>query len=190
LKTVATSIWASLGTSIGFTALIAVGFSFLRPYNSVVYAPKLKHADDKHAPPPMGKGIFAWFTPLVRTKEQDLIHIIGMDATIFLRFTRMLRNMFFIIAILGCCVLIPINLNLSISKTFKVQTATIIQMTPINTFGSANWGLVVCAWLFQAIVLGFLWWNYRKVVELRRSYYDSAEYQGSLHARTLMVSEP
>ncbi len=181
------SLSAAVGTSVGFTLLLAIAFSLFRPYNSVVYAPKLKHADDKHAPPPLGKGVFAWVTPVIRTKEADLIGQVGLDATIFLRFTRMCRNIFITITILGCGILIPVNLTLSTSFTFPDRTAWIQLVTPVNTFGQALWSVVVCAWLFTAIIAGFLFWNYRVVLRLRRHYFDSPDYQNSLHARTLMV---
>lgn len=176
-----------MGTSIGFTALIAIAFSFLRPYNSVVYAPKLKHADEKHAPPPLGRGIFAWVTPVLRTSEKDIILQVGLDATIFLRFLRMCRNMFITIAVLGCGIIIPINMTMA--ETYGTPPTWVLQVTPLNTFGEANWALVVCAWLFNIVIAGFLWWNYRIVLKLRRQYFDSLEYQNSLHARTLMVGE-
>jgi hypothetical protein len=181
-----TSVFASLGTSIGFTLLIAIAFSLLRPYNSVVYAPKLKHADDKHSPPPMGKGLFAWFGPIVRTKEQDLVKQVGLDATIFLRFTRMCRNILLTISAIGCGILIPVNLFKG--KQWPGQSA-ITKLTPVNVFGGANWGQTICAWFFDIVIIGFLWWNYRKVLQLRRQYYDSPEYQSSLHARTLMIND-
>jgi calcium permeable stress-gated cation channel len=179
------SLIAAVGTSIGFTALIAIAFSFLRPYNSVVYAPKLKHADDKHAPPPLGRGVFAWVTPVLRTTEKDIISQVGLDATIFLRFLRMCRNMFIAITALGCGIIIPINLTMSVS--YKDEPSWVLLVTPLNTYGEANWALVVCAWLFNIVIAGFLWWNYRIVLKLRRQYFDSPEYQNSLHARTLMV---
>jgi calcium permeable stress-gated cation channel len=179
------SVWAAVGVSIGLTAAIAIAFSLLRPYNSVVYAPKLKHADNKHAPPPMGKGVFAWVTPVIQTKERDLIQQVGLDATIFLRYTRMCRNMLAVITIIGCLILIPVNLSLGVQFG---QDSPFLRITPLATFGYANWGVVVCAYLFNAAVAGFLWWNYRKVLLLRRQYFDSPEYQNSLHARTLMVT--
>ncbi|KAH8586160.1 hypothetical protein B0O99DRAFT_645211 [Bisporella sp. PMI_857] len=177
---------ASLGTSIGLTALLAVGFSLLRPYNSVVYAPKLKIADDRHALPPMGRGILAWVGPVMKTKEEDLIMAIGLDATVFLRVLRMCRNIFLILAVLGCGILIPTNLVKGIN--FKGMS-TFKRLTPLNTFGTANWALTVCAWLFNIVFAGFLWWNYRAVLRLRRQYYESPEYQASLHARTLMIND-
>lgn len=178
------SIFASLGTSIGFTLLLALGFSLLRPYNSVVYSPKLKIADEKHAPPPMGKGMLAWVGPVLKTKEQDLVDLIGLDATVFLRVLRMCRNIFLVITALGCGILIPVNL----SKGRKFEGSnSVSKITPIATFGSANWGMAICAWFFNIVLAGYLWWNYRAVLRLRRQYYDSLEYKASLHARTLMV---
>lgn len=174
-----------MGSSIGITAGIALAFSFLRPYNSVVYAPKLKHADEKHAPPPIGKGIFAWIGPLWSTTEQDLVTLVGMDATLFMRFTRMCRDIFLILSVLGCCILIPINYT----KTQRYPGDKWLgHITPLNVYAEAHWGLVVFAWLTNIIICGYLWWNYKKVLQLRRQYFQSPEYQQSLHARTLMVS--
>jgi hypothetical protein len=172
-----------LGSSIGITAAIAVGFSFLRPYNSVVYAPKLKHADEKHAPPPLGKGILAWVVPLWSTSEQDLVNLVGLDAALFMRFTRMCRNIFVILSLLGCGILIPVNWV----NFWPADDVWLAKVTPRNVWGAPLWATVVFAWLLTIIVCGFLWWNYRKVLQLRRQYMQSEEYQQSLHARTLMV---
>lgn len=173
-----------MGSSIGVTIGIALLFSFVRPYNTVVYAPKLKHSDEKHAPPPIGKGIFAWVGPLWKTTETEMVAYAGLDAAIFLRFTRMCMHIFVILSILGCAVLIPVNWTLNSDKTQK----WLKRITPLLVYGSNEWGLVVVAYLFNIVVCGMLWWNYRKVLQLRRNYYDSEEYQHSLHARTLMVS--
>lgn len=185
---VAESIWASIGTSIGFTILLAIGFSLLRPYNSVVYAPKLKHADEKHCPPAVGKGLFAWVKPVWQTSEQDLLVQIGLDATIFLRFTRMCRNMFSVLAVIGCGILLPTYLVAGGKVSSAFQNVSLFsKLTPLYTFDQPNWAQVVVAWLFNVVICGFLWWNYRAVLRLRRQYFDSPEYQRSMHARTLMV---
>jgi calcium permeable stress-gated cation channel len=135
----------------------------------------------------MGKGIFAWVHPLVKTKEQDLLPLIGLDAIVFLRVLRMCRNMFLALSVIGCGILIPINLTTAAKAVGYSKTEFVARVTPINTFGSANWGMTICAWLFNVIVAGFLWWNYRVVLKLRRQYFDSTDYQAGLHARTLMV---
>ncbi|KAH8676236.1 hypothetical protein BX600DRAFT_197397 [Xylariales sp. PMI_506] len=184
------AIWSALGTSIGVTAGIAILFSAVRPYHTVVYAPKLKHADEKHAPPPIGKGLFAWVKPLWSTTEQDMVAHAGMDAVIFLRFSRMCRNIFLVLALLGCCVLIPVNWVTNSGTYTGENAATWLQrLTPLQVYGANNWALVVVAYCAQFSICGFLWWNYKKVLHLRRMYFESEEYQNSLHSRTLMLND-
>ncbi|KAI2626224.1 hypothetical protein GGS21DRAFT_546238 [Xylaria nigripes] len=181
------AIWSALGTSVGITLVTALVFSFVRPYNTVIYAPKLKHADEKHAPPPIGKGVFAWLLPLWRTSEKDLVAHAGMDAAIFIRFTRMCRNIFLSTALVGTAVLLPIYWTKNaphdpLQKWF-------LKLTPANVHGQPIWALVVIGYMFNIIVCGFLWWNYRQVFRLRRLYFESEEYQRSLSARTLMLND-
>ncbi|KAK7748786.1 hypothetical protein SLS53_000810 [Cytospora paraplurivora] len=171
-------------SSLAFTAAVVLLFSFFRPYHTVVYAPKLKHADEARAPPPLGKGPFSWVPPLWQTKEKDMVRLAGLDAAIFMRFISMLRDMFLVMALIGCAILIPVNYTQSIR--FDSDT-WLMRLTPQNVWNGAQWGTVLCAWLFNIVVIGFLWWNYRKVLHLRREFFESMEYQQSLHARTLML---
>ncbi|KFA65945.1 hypothetical protein S40285_02386 [Stachybotrys chlorohalonatus IBT 40285] len=182
----AASVYSALGISLGFTVFIAILFSFLRPYNQAVYAPKLKHANEKHAPPPLGKAPWSWLTTVIHTREEMLIQQIGLDATIFLRFVRMCRNMFLVLTVVGLAVLVPVHWTESWTAPGDRQQ-WIIQITPLNVSAAAIWAQVAMAWLFDFVVIGFLWWNYRKILQLRRKYFESDDYQNSLHSRTLML---
>jgi calcium permeable stress-gated cation channel len=176
-------------TSLGVTFVVALLFCFLRPFNTVVYAPRLKHADEKHAPPVIGKGPFAWVKPVFSTKEDVLAEKIGLDATVFLRFTKMCRNIFAVLSIIGCAVIIPINVvGGAASHIDRTNVSTFLKLTPQFLFGQYYWGFILCAYLFDIVVCGFLWWNYKAVARLRRNYFESPDYQNSLHARTLMAS--
>lgn len=178
------SIWASVASSFGITAGVALLFSVIRPYHTVVYAPKLKHADEEHTPPAMGKGVFAWIGPLWKTNEQDLVRLVGLDAAILLRFVAMCRNIFAIISVIGCAVLVPINM----AKSVRYGDDSWLSLVgPLNVYGASQWADVVVAWAVNVVVCFFLWWNYRKVLQLRRQYFDSQDYQMSLHSRTLML---
>ncbi|TLS31409.1 hypothetical protein PpBr36_03457 [Pyricularia pennisetigena] len=180
------SVWSSLAFSVAICAGIALLFSFIRPYNTVVYAPKLKHADESKAPPPLGKGIFAWVVPLWTTNEKELIRLVGMDAALFLRFLRMCRNMFFVLAVVTCAVVIPINNNKSGDRD-NPDVDWLMKITPRNVSGEIHWVTVFVSYFSTCTVCGFLWWNYRKVLHMRREYFQSEEYQNSLHSRTLMM---
>lgn len=179
-------MWASLGASAGISILLALLFSLFRPRHTLVYAPKVKHADRRHTPPPVGKDFFAWMRPVLRTREPELVECIGLDATVFLRFTKMCRNIFIILSIIGCGVMIPVNLTQSNGSGISSLSA-FATMTPLYVTTEAIWSQVICAWAFDIILAYFLWRNYKAVTALRRKYFESSDYQRSLHARTLMV---
>lgn len=117
-----------------------------------------------------------------------MVGYVGIDATVFLRFTTMCRDVFLILSVLGCAILVPIHVKF-LDKDRKPEQ-WLAQITPSNVWGTAIWVQVIVAYLFNFICCGFLWWNYRKVLALRRKYFMSPEYQNSLHARTLMVRRP
>ena len=183
-----TAVLSALGYSVGTMIMITLAFSFLRPHNSVVYAPKLKYADDKHAPPRIGKGLFAWFWPVASTKEAELVEKVGLDATIFLRFTRMCRNIFSSVTIIAVAILLPANV-ISSKKIPSNGNSFLNLSKPLSLTSAALWVHVVCAWAINIIVAFFLWRNYTAVTRMRRQYFESAEYLTALHSRTLMVTD-
>lgn len=136
----------------------------------------------------MGKGLFSWIKPVWKTKEDVLVDKLGLDAALFLRFTRMLRDMFLVLSIIGCVVMIPANV-LDRDKSITSGISTLQILTPLYVFGNGLWAQVVCAWAIDIIIAYFLWHNYRRVRQMRRTYFKSPEYQMSLHARTLMVTD-
>ncbi|KAK3715824.1 hypothetical protein LTR37_006807 [Vermiconidia calcicola] len=183
------SFLSALAFSIPMTVALTLAFCFLRPYNNVVYAPRAKHADSKHAPPRIEKGLFSWVKTLMRTKEADLVEKAGLDAAIFMRFTRMMRNIFSILTVIGCGILIPTVL-VSADSTFSDGAGFFNRLTPVYMYGSSGfWSYVVCAYLFDAVIFYFLWTNYRAVLRMRRAYLDSKDYQRSLHSRTLLLTD-
>lgn len=118
-----------------------------------------------------------------------MVQQIGLDAVVFLRFVRMCRNMFLVLSLVGIGILVPVNItNYAVdSGGDDDDTKWISEITPLNVWSTAQWSQVVVAWLFDIVIAVFLWWNYRKIVALRRKFFESDEYQNSLHARTLMV---
>lgn len=134
--------------------------------------------------------MFDWIAPVVMTKEQQLVDKIGMDATLFLRFGRMSRNIFFCVTVVGCGVIIPLNLIAGKSESSGFSDVAIFRkLTPAFVNGNAFWAYVVVAYVFDVIICFFLWHNYRAVLRLRRAYFDSPDYQRSLHSRTLLITE-
>lgn len=134
----------------------------------------------------MGKGPFAWIKPVIKAKEEMLVDKLGMDAVVFLRFTRMLRNIFCILGVIGVAIMIPVNISTG-TKAIQDKSNVFAIMTPLYTFGQGLWAQVVVTYVIDLVLVYFMWYNYRKVHSLRRAYFASPEYQGSLHARSVMI---
>jgi hypothetical protein len=98
----------------------------------------------------------------------------------------MMRNIFLILSIIGCGILIAVNLTQG-NGSAVAGTSVFTLMTPLYILTEAVWAQVVCAYAFDIVIMFFLWQNYRHILALRRRYFDSSDYQMSLHARTLMV---
>lgn len=116
-----------------------------------------------------------------------LVDKVGLDATVFLRFTKMCRNILIILSMAGCGVYIPLNLVENAKNSDMAQLSTFMKFTPLGVWGKACWAHVLLCYFFDSIICYFVWSNYKAVARLRRDYFDSPEYQNSLHSRTLMV---
>ena len=103
------SIYAAIIYAFVLSSGLFVLFLFLRPRNSRVYAPRAKHADEKHAPRALDRKPFGFVPAIKDVNEQELVEKIGLDGVIFLRFLRMLRNIFLVLTAFGCAILIPVN---------------------------------------------------------------------------------
>ena len=183
------SIYAAIVYSFVISGLLVVVFCFLRPRISRVYAPRARHADERHRPRPLDNKPFGWLSAVKDVKEQDLVDTIGLDAVVFLRFMRMTRNIFLVLMTLGCAILIPINVAGGASFYDKWNNIpTLMKFTPQYIFGRKFWAYVLFAYVIQGTVCFFLWRNYMAIVKLRRAYFATDEYKKSLHSRTLLVS--
>ncbi|ORY08733.1 hypothetical protein BCR34DRAFT_517422 [Clohesyomyces aquaticus] len=185
----ANSIYAAVIWSFAVSGGLFLVFCWLRPHSPSVYAPRAKHADEKHAPLPLDRKPFSWFRAIKNVKEQELVEKIGLDAVVFLRFLTMIRDIFIVLTIIGCGILIPVNVVGG--HDFYEQwgnVATLMKFTPQYIFGPKFWAFVICAYLFQGTVCFFLWFNYKAVLRLRRAYFNSSDYKSSLHSRTLLLT--
>lgn len=123
-----------------------------------------------------------------------MIDRIGLDAIIFLRFLRLCRNYLAVIALLGCAVLIPINIvgtNATINASTSTEGTTnpLLKLTVAGLVGKWMIPHIALSYVFTATLMYFIWFNYAAVVRLRQKYFSSDEYQSSLHARTIMAMD-
>ena len=102
----------------------------------------------------------------------------------------MLRDIFTILAVIGCGILIPVNLMGASKSGYADGVSWYLKMQPQYMYASQNfWAYPVVAWLFDIVICFYLWRNYRAITTMRRQYFDSEDYQRSLHARTLLLTD-
>ena len=125
---------------------------------------------------------------MLRTKEALLLRQVGLDATIFLRFTRMLRNVFTMLALTASAVLIPVNIRTA-DPALSAAVPFFLKVSPQYLNGSASlWGYVAVAYVFNGIVCAFLWYNYRAVLRLKVEYYRNLDPHSHVEARTILMT--
>ncbi|KAI9259470.1 hypothetical protein BDA99DRAFT_465194 [Phascolomyces articulosus] len=193
LKGMATTLAINIGIAFGIFMI----FSILRPKHNLVYAPRYKYARKNAQPPILGNGLFSWFRPVMQADELSLLSMIGYDAVLFIRFMRMLRTLLYKMTAIGLCIMI-INI-VATSYTGEWPPSPGIDFLSLSTINYYDgkfhsdgnlgwyWAHSVGSWLVSLFIFQALWSNYREYVKLRREYFDSEEYQRSVHSRTLLV---
>lgn len=168
-------------------------FCTIRPRNNVVYAPRLKYSDEKSRPQQLSKHPFAWIKyVLFKATEQDYLEKAGLDAVIYIRFTTMCRNIFAVLSLFAVLVILPINViynRKNPQASILSAKDAFILTTPILISGRITVAHVTLAYIFDFIVLYFLWANYEQVIALRRKVFMSEAYQNALYMRTLLLTE-
>ncbi|KAI9455648.1 hypothetical protein F5148DRAFT_984707 [Russula earlei] len=171
----------------GVSAATIILFNVLRPNNKVVYEPKLKFPDGNKQPPQISSGVFGWISPLIHTKEPELIDKLGLDAATFLRFLRMMRTIFSLVAALTCAILIPINLTYNLKNVPKESRDTLSMLTIRDVGGNILWAHVGMVYVITGVVIVVIWFHWTAMVRLRKQFFRSPEYALSFYARTLIV---
>ncbi|WWD20826.1 hypothetical protein CI109_105303 [Kwoniella shandongensis] len=193
------AVGSQVALMTGISLATVLAFSFFRPREKKVYAPKIKYqlprpadpADDpdyEPPPPAISNGFFAWFSPVIHLKEEQMIANIGLDATTFLRFLRMLRSIFSIISVLSAGLLV-VNIIYNIKYVKSSDRNALSLLTIQNVKGSWMWPALAASYAFNFVVMYFVWRNWRAMVMLRRRWFRSPAYQSKIYSRTLMVTQ-
>lgn len=144
------------------------------------------HVGDK-PPPRVSSGVLGWVSPLINVKEPELVDKIGLDAATFLRFLRMMRTAFSLVALLTCLILIPINVSYNLKNVPAGSRDQLSMLTIRDVQGNYLWAHVGMVYIITAVVIVVVWFHWTAMVRLRTQFYRSPEYALSFYARTLAV---
>ncbi|KAH9942140.1 uncharacterized protein BXZ73DRAFT_97565 [Epithele typhae] len=182
------AVASQVGLMLGISFATVILFNLLRPRNKIIYEPKVKyHVGDK-VPPRASDSFLGWVSPLIHTKEAELVDKIGLDAAIYLRFIRLCRWLFTAITFVCCAVLIPINVTYNLAHVKSKNRDALSMLTIRDVSGNLLFAHVAVTYVITFLVIGFVYVHWREVVRLRRSWFRSPEYVQSFYARTLIVN--
>src|SRR5690606_3925115 len=143
--------------------------------------------------PSLGNSKVSWMRAVWECPDQVLEEKIGLDAVVFIKFLRMCRWLFIVLAIVGCCVLIPINVVGTSNSADNNLNGTI----PEDKIGLLSikyvldpkwlWAHVAMTWTFTLVLFWFFWQAYQSFLDYRIGYFRSDEYQTNMASRTLML---
>ncbi|CDZ98717.1 Uncharacterized conserved protein [Phaffia rhodozyma] len=178
----------------GISLATLVAFSFFRPRERKVYAPKVKYRstdEDELPPPALDSGFFSWLKPLITKDDLDLVDTIGVDAVAFLQFLSLLRWFFLSVSILVCAVLLPINYMYSPSNLATISRLTISGLgTQTDNPRYNSYILFVhvgATYLITFLMLFFCWFYWKKMMSVRQAWFMSKKFQRSIQSRSLMI---
>lgn len=124
----------------------------------------------------------------MHTKEPELLEKVGLDAVAFLRFLRLMRSIFAGVAILTCCILIPINFIYNRDHVKPNKRDALSMLTIRDVKGNALYIHVAVSYLISILVIVLLYVHGRAMVNLRNEFFRSPEYMKSFYARTLSIT--
>ncbi|KAF8939977.1 hypothetical protein EDD21DRAFT_400195 [Dissophora ornata] len=181
----------NLGTNVALSLVTLAAFCWLRPKNGVIYARKYKSLPQDKRPPKLEDGYFSWMRPVWSCPDEVLVEKIGLDAVVFIRFVRMCRHIFLIMAVVGCGVLIPINVIATIRAQTngampadKIAMLTMAGITDFKWF----WAHVACVWFFSLVMFFAMYHGYKSFLKFRIRYFESEAYQEDMASRTIMLA--
>ncbi|KAG0240516.1 hypothetical protein B0O80DRAFT_496364 [Mortierella sp. GBAus27b] len=181
----------NLGTNVLLSLVTLAAFCWLRPRNGVIYAKKYKSSPHEKRAPKLEQGYFSWIGPVWSCPDSVLFEKIGLDAVVFIRFIRMCRNAFFVMGLVGCGAIIPINIIITKRSQpdgqfpkDKIGMLTIAGIMDLNWL----WGHVGAVWFFSLVMFYSVYSAYKSFLKFRIRYFESEAYQEEVASRTIMLA--
>jgi hypothetical protein len=116
-----------------------------------------------------------------------LLDKIGLDAVAFLRFLRLLRWLFTVIAVITCAVLIPVNVSFNLKNVSSRRRDPLSMLTVRDVSGNWLFFHVAASYVVTFLVCGFIYVHWSHMLRLRNQWFRSPEYIQSFYARTLAI---
>ncbi|ORX89028.1 DUF221-domain-containing protein [Basidiobolus meristosporus CBS 931.73] len=178
------SFVSSLVFNVAVAGALYLAFAVLRHSDSSVYEPRTYMVAEEKRPPKLSRSPISWITNVFKTKDRILLHRVGLDAYMFLRFMRSSFFLFAIFTFFGYCILLPLNAvapNKDLTEILKYGTGNVLLHRRL-------WGHIVLSFLYTGLTLYLIYRESKEYVHLRQRYLMSTEHQNTVMASTILVT--
>ncbi|KAJ9059815.1 phosphate metabolism protein 7 [Entomophthora muscae] len=173
----------NFGTSLGIALLFVAGFCILRTRDKNMYAPKTYMVAQEKRPLPIPAGLLAWIPVTLRTPDDVVLKVAGLDGYMFLKFLRTVMYLFFFFTVINCGILLPINI---LDYNTTVKGLDQLTMSPSNL--DRKWAHVCCMIITTMTVISLVYKSVREYAELRQVCLTDDGHGSSIQARSLLVA--
>jgi hypothetical protein len=157
-------------------------------FYQVFYEPKVKYVQEQ--PAWVSTGLLGWASTLLRVKEPEIIDKIGFDAAAFLRFIRMMRIIFVLVAFFGCAIIIPINVSYNLRFVPSSARDNLSILTIRDVRGGYLWAHVIMTYIITATVIVVVRRQWSVMGNLREQYFLSTAYLNSFDPTLTVMRIP
>ncbi|KAF9086412.1 hypothetical protein BGX29_001419 [Mortierella sp. GBA35] len=160
-----------------------VAFLFTRHWSKKIYQPRTYLVTKDIRSPPLPPGAFSWITASFKVKDTELLHKVGLDAYMFLRFLRMSAMLFAGCTLLAVPILIPINVvgGLDMPGLLSMTIGNVSQ-------GWRLWFHLILTYVFCSAAILLLWREMREYTQRRHAYLMSEKHNKTPQSTTILVT--
>ncbi|KNF00171.1 hypothetical protein PSTG_06581 [Puccinia striiformis f. sp. tritici PST-78] len=163
-----------------------IGFIILRRYFRKVYQPRSYLPNPTKRSEPLSSGWISWIPQIIMADDEQIIHHNGLDAYCFLRFLRLLVNIFTPIFVLSWTILLPVY------SANSGGTKSGLDMFTFGNIGlNAQVRLTAClilAYVFTFYVLYLLKVEIEGFIKKRQAFLSSDIYRTRPESRTVLLT--
>ncbi|KAH7001106.1 hypothetical protein EDB80DRAFT_84815 [Ilyonectria destructans] len=168
-----------------YAAVCLILFTFLRPRARRVYSPRANSGlRSPHIPSPtLPSGWFNWVKPFFQIPDTFILNHGSIDGYFFLRYLKVLRNIFFA----GICITWPVLFPVHITGGNNSKQLDILTLGNVKE-AKRLYAHVAVAWVYFGFVLFTISRECIYYINVRQAYLSSPHYAQRLSSRTVLLT--
>lgn len=190
-NTTTSTVISSIILALILSCIFLVGFLVLRPRIQSVYQPKavLSKMPNRRSEP-LPEGFFNWIPQFLRTPDQEIYRVNGLDAYSYILYLKLMIRIFVPIWVFTWIVLLPLySARLPGHESgFLLFTFSNVIKTPSKSEQNRSAGVLIVHYIITAWILFNIHVAMKEFIKLRQEFMVSPDHRLSNQARTFLVT--